>query len=215
MILSEISFPGDNMTKVKICGIKNQSDVEIINRYLPDFAGFVMFYPKSCRNVSAKTANALLSELDNRITPVAVVVSPDENRLDEVADLGFSYVQIHGDVSTEKIKKSKLPVFKAFNVSDLSSFKKYASLDNVKGFVFDAGVPGSGETFDWKILKNLETRNKLFFLAGGLSAEKVTTAISVVHPDAVDVSSGVELDDKSGKDEKKVKEFIDRVRTMA
>lgn len=203
---------GDVMTKIKICGIKNMNDVEIVNKYLPEYAGFILFYPKSHRNITIEKAKSLISSLDKRITPVAVVVKPDSEQLGIIAESGFSFVQIHGEVENGVIENSKLPVFKAFNVSDICDFEKYNSLDNVCGFVFDAGVPGSGKTFDWHIIDDLCIKDKVFILAGGLNPNNVKNAVELAKPDVVDVSSGVELWDKSGKDEEKVSQFIDNIR---
>ena len=55
------------MTKVKICGLKNQTDIKCINTLSPDFAGFVMFFEKSHRNISVQTAQELLALLDKNI----------------------------------------------------------------------------------------------------------------------------------------------------
>lgn len=60
------------MTKVKICGLKNQTDIKCINTLSPDFAGFVMFFEKSHRNISVQTAQELLALLDKNIKSVAV-----------------------------------------------------------------------------------------------------------------------------------------------
>ena len=58
------------MTKVKICGLKNQTDIKCINTLSPDFAGFVMFFEKSHRNISVQTAQELLALLDKNIKPL-------------------------------------------------------------------------------------------------------------------------------------------------
>ena len=88
--------------------------------------------------------------------------------------------------------------------------KRWRSLDKIYGLLFDAGVPGSGKTFDWESLKKADCGNKKLFLAGGLTPDNVKAAIEAVRSDVVDISSGVEYDDVSvkGKDESKVKAFI-------
>jgi len=72
--------------------------------------------------------------------------------------------------------------------------------------LFDNGL-GSGETFNWEILKDFR---KPYFLAGGLTDANVTGAIQRLSPYAVDISSGVETD--GYKDPDKIKSFIDAVR---
>lgn len=200
------------MTKVKICGLKNPTDIKCINTLSPDFAGFVMFFEKSHRNISPEKAQKLLSALDPNIKSVAVTVSPTEEQLEQIYNLGFDYVQIHGKISEKLLSECKTPVILAINVSGIESIGDIENLDNVKGILFDSAVPGSGKSFDWSMLKKLPKTDKILFLAGGLTADNVAAAICQVHPYAVDVSSGVELFDKSGKDFELVRTFIENAR---
>ena len=200
------------MTKVKICGLKNQTDIKCINTLSPDFAGFVMFFEKSHRNISVQTAQELLALLDKNIKSVAVTVSPTEEQLEQIHTLGFDYVQIHGKISEKLLSECKTPVIRAINVSGIESIGDIENLDNVKGILFDSAVPGSGKSFVWSMLEKLPKTDKMLFLAGGLTADNVAAAICRVHPYAVDVSSGVELADKSGKDFELVRTFIENAR---
>lgn len=200
------------MTKVKICGLKNQTDIKCINTLSPDFAGFVMFFEKSHRNISVQTAQELLALLDKNIKSVAVTVSPTEEQLEQIHTLGFDYVQIHGKISEKLLSECKTTVIRAINVSGIESIGDIENLDNVKGILFDSAVPGSGKSFDWSMLEKLPKNQKMLFLAGGLTADNVAAAICRVHPYAVDVSSGVELADKSGKDFELVRTFIENAR---
>lgn len=200
------------MTKIKICGIKNTTDIKYINALSPDFAGFVMFFEKSHRNILPQKAKELLALLGNGIKSVAVTVSPTENQLEEIHSLGFDYVQIHGKIDEELLDKCRTPIIRAINVSSLASINNLENCGNVKGFLFDSAVPGSGESFDWTMLDKLPKTNKMIILAGGLTPDNVAKAIAQVHPYAVDVSSGVELADKSGKDFRLVRTFIENAR---
>lgn len=200
------------MTKVKICGLKNQTDIKCINTLSPDFAGFVMFFEKSHRNISVQTAQELLPLLDKNIKSVAVTVSPTEEQLEQIYNLGFDYVQIHGNITDEVLKNSKTPIIRAINVSGTDSLTDLDNYKNVKGILFDSAVPGSGQGFDWTLLKKLPKTDKMLFLAGGLTADNVAKAVAQVRPFAVDVSSGVELSDKSGKDFELVRTFIENAR---
>lgn len=200
------------MTKVKICGLKNPTDIKCINTLSPDFAGFVMFFEKSHRNISVQTAQELLALLDKNIKSVAVTVSPTEEQLEQIYNLGFDYVQIHGNITDEVLKNSKTPIIRAINVSGTDSLTDLDNYKNVKGILFDSAVPGSGKSFDWSILEKLPKTQKMLFLAGGLTADNVAKAVAQVRPFAVDVSSGVELADKSGKDFELVRAFIENAR---
>ena len=197
------------MTKVKICGITTKQDIEYINEYKPDFAGFVMFFPKSKRNIEPNTAKELLNNLISSVKSVAVMVKPTIEQIIIVKECGFDYVQIHGDADSSLLSSSPLPVIRAFNVSDINRFDEYSRIENIIGYLFDSAVPGSGKTFDWTLLDRLPRNNKkIFMLAGGLDAENVAAAIRQVKPDGVDVSSGVENDNGIGKCKEKIKAFI-------
>ena len=201
-----------SITKVKICVPKNPTDIKCINTLSPDFAGFVMFFEKSHRNISVQTAQELLALLDKNIKSVAVTVSPTEEQLEQIHTLGFDYVQIHGKISEKLLSECKTPVIRAINVSGIESIGDIENLDNVKGILFDSAVPGSGKSFDWSMLERLPKNQKMLFLAGGLTADNVAKAVAQLRPFAVDVSSGVELADKSGKDFELVRTFIENAR---
>ena len=163
--------------KIKMCGITTPADVAAVNEVRPDYIGMVMYFPKSKRNVSAEAARMLLEELKEEVKKVAVVVSPDADQIAEIAALGFDVIQIHGQASDELIESAHLPVWKAFNVKDMDMYPHYQSLSNVAGYVFDAGEPGSGKTFDWNSLTDIDRDGRLFVLAGGLTPDNVRRAI--------------------------------------
>ena len=74
--------------KVKICGITSAEDIKIVNACEPDFAGFVMFFPKSKRNLSPETAKSLIEMLDKNVLSVAVTVSPTLEQVKTAYDCG-------------------------------------------------------------------------------------------------------------------------------
>ena len=198
--------------KIKICGLTSAAEAEYLNEHQVDFAGIVMFFPKSKRNTTPKQAAEILAALDPAIHPVAVVVSPSVSEIAEIEQLGFDYIQIHGNLPDDILSRIHLPVLKAFNVADLSQLESYRDHSQIAGFVFDAQEPGSGVTFDWSVIPQLPLNGKLLLLAGGLNAGNVEKAIATVKPDGVDVSSGVEYDDRPGKDPRKIALFVNNVR---
>lgn len=196
--------------KIKICGLTDVKEAEYLNRNQVDFAGFVMFYEKSKRNVTIEQAKPIMAALSPTIKKVAVTVSPDEAQVQQIKEAGFDYVQIHGELKPGVL--DYLPVLKAFNISDMDRFDYFQSCPEIVGYVLDAAEPGSGKTFDWNLLQTLPRGDKLFILAGGLRADNVQAAIEFVAPDGVDVSSGVEFADKLGKDPEKIDAFVKSVR---
>lgn len=196
--------------KIKICGLVREEDVALVNRLCCDFAGFVLFYPKSKRNLNIDQARRLIHQLGG-VKAVAVVVSPSPEQIRTISEAGFDFVQIHGELSDESYDACSLPILRAFNVSNMSEYQNCMKLDKIAGYVFDASEPGSGKIFDWNSLSNLPDDGKLRILAGGLDPQNVRAAIVAVKPDAVDVSSGVELP-QGGKDPLLTEQFVTAVR---
>lgn len=201
-----------NTTMIKVCGLTEVREAEYLNRLKIDFAGFVLFFSKSKRNISIEKAEEIMKHLDKNIKKTAVVVSPAKEQIIDICNSGFDYIQIHGKIEEEVLKMAQIPVLKAFNVDDMDEFKMYSSNEKIAGYVFDAAEPGSGKSFDWDILSQIERDGKLFVLAGGLNPDNVRKAVAAVNPDMVDVSSGVENDDGFGKDILKIEKFVKQIR---
>lgn len=208
---------GDKVvTKVKICGLKRPEDIEIVNKYLPDYIGFV--FAKSKRQISLETAIKLKSLLNPCIKAVGVFVNePIARVLEYVSQGAIDVIQLHGDedlVYISELKKSShLPIVKAFRIKDGQSLveqKEFIENPLLDGVLLDAYHPtsygGIGESFDWKLLEQIE---RPYFLAGGIGIDNIEEAL-IHKPYAIDVSSKVETD--GYKDEAKIRNLIDRVR---
>lgn len=209
--------------KIKICGLTRPEEAAYLNEIHADFAGMVVFFPKSKRNISLEQAIKIKQQLMPEIKTVAVTVSPTIEQIKQLQDTGFDLIQIHKSPA-ELFKKTteataafarslSLPILKAFNVSDIEDYALWRDCPNIAGFVFDAAEPGSGKVFDWTLLQSLPRNEKLFMLAGGLTPENVSDAIRTLHPDGVDISSGVEYADKKrpGKDPMRIRAFAKAV----
>ena len=199
--------------KIKICGLTNKKEAEYLNTNQVDFAGMVLFFPKSKRSITIEQAKEIISALNKEIQKVAVVVEPSMEQLREIEQAGFDYIQIHGDMPEGIIRDTHIPIFKAFNISDMDRYEEYSKCDRIKAYVFDAQEPGSGKTFSWDMVKDMPRDDKMFILAGGLSIENVAEAIKYLKPDGVDISTGVEYDDGTlGKNPDKIRLFAKEVR---
>lgn len=197
--------------QIKICGLTDVSEAEYLNRNHVDYAGFVLFYEKSKRNLTIEEAKPIMAALDKRIKKVAVTVEPTVQQVREAYEAGFDLIQIHGKLQSGALDVG-LPVLKAFNITDMDNYEYYQSCPQIVGYVFDAHEPGSGKAFDWNLLQTLPRDDKLFLLAGGLHAGNVAQAIACVRPDGVDVSSGVEYADRKGKNPAKIDAFVKAAR---
>lgn len=210
------------MTQIKICGVRRSQDIDYINKYLPDYVGFV--FSKSKRQIGLNEGARLCKDTDPRIKKVGVFVNVSvDDILMYVKKCNLDVVQLHGDESLEYIKalKLKIPkdkiIWKAFKIKSepgLNPLENYADyLKLVDALLLDTYVAGkdggSGKTFDWSYAIPI-AKNCNVILAGGLSAENVLNAIELVKPMIVDVSSGIEVSEF--KDEEKIKLFIEKVR---
>ena len=198
--------------KIKICGLTAPKEAQYLNENQIDFAGMVLFFPKSKRCITIERAKEIIARLSDTVKSVAVVVSPSLEQVRQIGDAGFSYIQIHGEIPDGIGKVSQMPILKAFNVSDLEQYEKYHNNPQIAGYVLDAHEAGSGKTFDWSLVEKLPRDGKLFLLAGGLNPQNVGEALRIVQPDGVDVSSGVENESGCGKDPEKIRAFAQEVR---
>jgi phosphoribosylanthranilate isomerase len=200
------------MTKIKICGLTSVKEAQWLNQVKVDFAGMVLYCPKSKRNITVQQAAEIMEALDKTIKKVAVVVSPTPEQVKELQTLPFDYIQIHGEVLRESLEVLHVPFLRAFNVDNMQEYERFQQQEQCAGYVFDGLTPGSGQTFDWNSIPSLPSSHKLFLLAGGLTADNVTQAIEKLQPDGVDVSSGVESACGVGKDWDKICAFVEAVR---
>ena len=197
------------MTKIKICGLRPEEDIFYVNELRPDYVGFV-FLEGRRRYISPQEAARLRKRLDPSIQSVGVFVNePVENVAALLKEGTIQLAQLHGREDEDYAKELKRlcdkPVIKAFIIrtpADVEEALAYPA----DYLLLDNGL-GTGEVFDWTLIKNIESP---FFLAGGLTPDNVRKAISDVRPYGVDVSSGVET--KGRKDYRKIKALIESAR---
>lgn len=192
------------MTRVKICGITNVKDAEEAIKAGASALGFV-FYKKSPRCIGAFKARKIIQSLPPFVTPVAVFVDQKEGAVKQILEhSGIKTVQFHGNEKPAYCNrfKSKYTVIKAFRVGDkldVNDMKPY----DVHAILLDTYVEGveggTGKTFDWDIARRVKALNKPIIISGGLHYNNVVEAIEAASPFAVDVSSGVEVQDEPGK----------------
>jgi phosphoribosylanthranilate isomerase len=215
--------------RVKICGLFREQDIDYVNEGRPDYAGFV--FTQSKRQVTPTLAQRLRSRLADYIIPVGVFVN---SQIDEITALYkngvISIAQLHGSedddyITKLKEKNSDLPVIKVCKFLTIRrkedskenveaernfAFSAYSGIINNKNsdyILVDSGA-GSGETFNWNLLKKLKIE-KPWFLAGGINIKNVKQAMALA-PFALDISSGAETD--GIKSREKILQLITTVR---
>ena len=221
-------FPAQR-TRIKICGLTREQDVDAAVAAGADAIGFVL-YKASPRYVSPERTAELASRLPPFVTPVLLFVN--ENTTDIIAAQAINTsatIQFHGDETPEMCAAIQRRFIRAARIPlgpDAAQFDlvKYAQdYSQAQAILLDAhveGYGGGGKTFNWSLLPT--NVNAHLVLSGGLNAANVTDGILQVRPRcktlAVDVSSGVEAIDSQGntlkgiKDANKIHQFIQAVR---
>jgi phosphoribosylanthranilate isomerase len=207
-------------TRIKICGLTRNEDVQAAVAAGADAIGFV-FYPDSPRYVAPQAAARLIAALPPFVTAVGLFVNATEQQVAQVLEQApVALLQFHGDETPVQCaaiaKAAGRPFIRALRVrADMqgADLLEYAQdYRDAAGFLLDTFVDsygGGGKVFDWSVIpKELAPR---VVLSGGLSVQNATDAVLRVRPYAVDVSSGVELS-KGIKDAGKIRAFIDAVR---
>ena len=202
-------------TIIKICGITNLESAEFCIDQNADYLGFV-FYEHSPRNIIDENILETLEKIKDRIKLVAVTKDPTETIIKKISNLPFDFIQVHGRILPDKLAEIKnttgMRIIKAFNIqssADLNDVNDYQVIADF--YLLDSKSSGSGEIFDWGILRDKQI-NKDFFLSGGLNPHNISKAIERTGTKYIDVSSGVEQ--REGiKDKKLIEQFILNART--
>lgn len=207
--------------QVKICGISEPHTLQAAIEGGARFIGLV-FYPPSPRNVSFDTAWTLARMIPTGVRVVGLFVDPDDALLEKiVTGIQLDMIQLHGDESAGRVAEIKtrynIPVMKAIRIANeddlllLEGFEAAADWLLFDAKPDNADLPGgTGERFDWNILAG-RTFEKPWMLSGGLTLANLDKALSILSPNAIDVSSGVESS-RGVKDADKIKAFIQTVK---
>lgn len=197
---------------IKICGMTNVDDALLAAGLGADAVGFI-FAPSS-RQVTPGRVRSIIERLPANVLTVGVFRNEAQERVVDITrKTGIRAVQLHGNESPEEtawINERVPSVIRAVPAGS-RAMMEHEAFGKVR-FLIDAPQPGSGETFDWNILRE-NPIDRDFILAGGLNPENVVEAIETVRPWGVDVASGVEK--RPGiKDATKLNQFIINARSV-
>jgi len=207
--------------KIKVCGLRSPENIEQISTLDVDFMGFI-FFKRSKRFVSNSLNKNNLNKIPSHIKKIAVFVNErSEDVLWTLKDYeyGFDYIQCHGDETPDYCKDLRdlgFGVIKAFQMDEEFNFDQLdAYKDAVDYYLFDTSSKhygGSGQKFDWSLLKKYKG-NKPFFLSGGIKPEDVNQVQNISHPQllAIDINSGFE-DEPGLKDCKLIETFSEKLK---
>ena len=223
----------DGRTRIKLCGMTRDKDVDAAVALGVDALGFV-FYPPSPRHLSPDAAARLVARVPPSITTVGLFVDATHDAIDAVLSrVPLSMLQFHGDESAAACAALQvdfgLPYLKAARVEPGLDLLDFAARHEGSGVdvallldAFSAGYGGAGKVFDWSLippeLRDTASRRasapagaRRVVLSGGLNAANVADAIARVRPWAVDTSSGIERA-PGVKDPAAMRDFVAAVR---
>ena len=203
-------------TRIKICGITREADLDAAVAAGADALGFV-FYAPSPRHVTTQRAAALVARVPAFVKTVGLFVNAEPDAVTAVLDqVPLDLLQFHGDENPGYCASFRRPWIKAARVKpgfDLLEYAQvFAGATGFSGLLLDAhveGYGGGGKAFDWSLIP--PSLPQPVILSGGLHPGNVAEAVRRVKPWAVDVSSGVEAG-RGIKDMQKIVDFIAGVR---
>lgn len=200
--------------KLKVCGMKINDNIKEVAKLLPDFMGFI-FWPKTKRFFSEKEIS-----IPNHVKKVGVFVNQDLDLIKKnVKKFGLDFVQLHGNENKEFCSEvnSFCKVIKVFHLSENFNFEKLAPFEKLcKYYLFDTKSEkygGSGQKFNWSILKNYNS-SKGFFISGGIDISDVNRIIELKKMKlpifGIDVNSKFEI--RPGlKNKTKIEKLINKL----
>ena len=201
---------------VKVCGMREPGNIRAVERLGADWMGFIL-WPHSSRRLGAVPCCL------PRCCRVGVFVDPaDEDVVRWSADLGLSYIQLHGDESPARCRQvhdlTGLPVIKAIPVSqpcDMERALGYGLRDGVAYLLFDtkcASRGGSGQQFDWSLIQSYAGELP-FLLSGGIGPADAPRICQFRHPLMAGVDVNSRFESAPGlKDPALLKTFIHQIR---
>jgi phosphoribosylanthranilate isomerase len=220
-------------TRIKICGLTRESDLDAAVAAGADAIGFVL-YAKSPRCVSPVRAGELARRLPPFVTPVLLCVNSSVAEVAAACALvPGATLQFHGDETPAQceaaaraagrpyLRAARIPLGAQAPRFDLIEYAQQFS--NAQALLLDAhieGYGGGGKVFNWSLLP--PSVNAHLVLSGGLDSANVGDGIAQIRPRcqslAVDISTGVEATDANGnprrgiKDPEKINQFVAAVR---
>jgi phosphoribosylanthranilate isomerase len=189
---------------IKVCGITEMKQLQQLDGLAIDFAGMI-FSKDSPRYISDKLSKRDVKKADFDLKKTGVFVNPEMiDVLDAIDEYGLEVVQLHGNESPEMCDdlSTEVEVIKVFSIKDneVDIDELVAEYDAVCDYYLfdkatDYSIGGTGEQFDWNILKKAKIE-KPFFLSGGIAVEDAAKLKAFKHPDffGVDINSRFETE---------------------
>ena len=197
----------------KICGLSEFDQIQTCVNCGASMCGYILFYPKSHRNLNLDKAKELTS-LKHSKSNVAVMVNPSRVDLESIKDFNFHYYQIYGNQKPDEIndikQKYKVKIIKALTVETKEDVLKYKIYEEVSDIIlFDSKGYEQSLSFPHSLLDDVSKSVKKM-IAGNIQIQELEKISKIA--DIVDISGAVETNKK--KDLTKIKEFLLKVKEI-
>ena len=209
--------------RIKICGITKPDQGKAIAELGATTLGFICV-KRSPRYVTPEIIATITDNLPSNVERIGVFANVREQEIvNTVTQANLTGVQIHGDEtpqfcqSLRKLLPSQTELIKALRIKNLDSLNNaQIYYDFVDTVLLDAYHPkllgGTGKTLNWQDLTHFEPSIP-WLLAGGLTPDNILEALEGVHPQGIDLSSGVERS-PGDKDLDKVKKLFQQLHLL-
>ena len=209
--------PTENL-KLKVCGLTQLTQIQELISLNTDFLGFI-FYEKSPRFVLNHLSLEEISEINHQ-GKVGVFVNESIEKIAEITEKAkLSFIQLHGDedekfiLQLRQILGNIIKIIKVIRIGNQSFDELQKTINQqpstVNYLLFDTdskAFGGTGKTFDWQILNEIEIPIP-YFLSGGISLENIHQLSTINHqPLAIDINSKFEIE-PGNKNLEKIKKF--------
>lgn len=211
--------------KLKVCGLTKMDQIQELVSLNTDFLGFI-FYDRSPRFVLNHLSLVEISEINHQ-GKVGVFVNETVEKISEISEKAkLSFIQLHGDedekfiLQLRQILGNNIKIIKVIRIGNQSFDELQKTINQqpstVNYLLFDTdskAFGGTGKTFDWQILNEIEIPIP-YFLSGGISLENIHQLSTINHqPLALDINSKFETEPGS-KDLEKIKNFTQIVKKI-
>ena len=198
--------PPTNKYQLKVCGLTKMDQIQELISLNTNFLGFI-FYDRSPRFVLNQLSLEEISEINHQ-GKVGVFVNETVEKITEISEKSnLNFIQLHGDEDEEFILKLRkfigknIKIIKVIRIGNQSFDELQKTINQqpstVNYLLFDTdskAFGGTGKTFDWQILNEIEIPIP-YFLSGGISLENIHQLSTInQQPLALDINSKFEIE---------------------
>lgn len=211
IITHDTIYNESSYTRIKLCGMHRDEDIDVVNAVAPDFCGFVVNWPKSHHSVDRRKLKRLITRLDPAIPAVGVFVNQPLGYVAELADEVLDVVQLHGDEENPYITFLRelvdIPIIQTIFLS--SQDDVYRANTSKADLIMVEPRTSTASEFDLKLLNQIE---RPYMFSGGLTSEDVAYAAKSSQPWGVNLN--MQLETACVKDPDKIRQAVKSIRKI-